>query len=593
MKKWCKWAAALVLVLGVAASAIAADFTQSDLEKIVRELESVLPADKELEYPIKCSVVDKKDVNAYATATKEGDKYRATMVVYTGLVDFAKGDLKMIRAVVAHEVSHLSRGHITGASPAARDLSNLWTRQQEFDADITGASALQRLGYSKDDMVQMLLMLDGLNERKGSWWEHLSADHADPKARAAEISSNPTVLRSLMSFDAGLAFMENRKWAVAARFFDEAYAREPKLVEALVNRAQCDLMRYYELLPFAVREEWLRPDFGSMLTRTPLGPRGDGVSDEDRARYVAAVARITDAVDKSGLPRAKELLAIAQVLEPDAKKDIVQKGIDAFKALLAEASSDPERLRFANNMAVGFDRIGELNAGYDAMIGAQRKTNSFNFPLAENLGRLNVASRSKEDEQLAMNVTYTWLKYSQSLAPNFEMVKKHYLASCEKLSLKPVEIEVRPVMFAKAVAMYIGSNEYGLLRPTQEFVDGLGAPDVTLSFSERYPDLTEMRWKGGNVSIYTERGQAMRLTSYESGSSLVLRPTDVWVSGGFRVSVGMTDADLKKFLDPASGEKVGLAKGGAVEEWLYWPSLNLGLLIEDGKVKAVTVTPTE
>lgn len=593
MSLWCKWAFALVLCLGVGGSAIAADFTQADLEKMVRELESVLPPDPELEYPIKCSVVDNKDVNAYATATKEGDKYRATMVVFSGLVDFAKGDLKMIRAVVAHEVSHLSNKHITGAAPAARDLSNLWTRQQEFDADITGASALQRLGYSKDDMVQMLLMLDSLNERKGSWWERLSADHADPKARAAEISSNPSVLKSLMSFDAGLAFMDNRRWAIAARFFDEAFAREPKLVEALVNRGQCDLMRYYELLPANVRESWLRPDFGPMLTRVGITARGDVVTDEDRKRWSEALATLVEAADKSGLARAKELVALTQILEPDGNKEIVQKGVDALKSMLDSPGSDPEKLRHANNMAVGYERVGNLDAGYQAMISAQRKTTSFIFPLAENLGRITVKDRSADDEKLAMNVLYTWLKFSQPIAPNFEAVKKKYLASCEKLSLKPAELVARPVMFCKAVAIYIGAREYGLFRPIEEFVDGLGTPELKLSFSERYKDLTEMRWDAGKVSIYTERGQAMRLTSYVDGSSLILRPTELSVTGGFRISVGMTETDLKKILDPESGEDIDLAKGGQTEEWTYWADLNLGVLIEDGKVKGITVTPVE
>lgn len=593
MSLW--WRGALALIMGVVVGgpALAADFTQDDLEKMVRELESVLPPDPELEYPIKCTLVDKADINAYATATKEGDKYRATMVVFTGLVEFAKGDVKMIRAVVAHEVSHLSSKHITGAAPAARDLSNLWTRQQEFDADITGASALQRLGYSKDDMVQMLLMLDTLNNRKGSWWEHLSADHADPKARAAEISSNPGVLKSLMSFDAGLAFMDNRRWAIASRFFDEAYAREPKLVEALVNRGQCDLLRYYELLPSDVREVWLRPDFGPMLTRTQVTARGDVVTDEDRKRWAEALARLVEAADKSGLARAKELVALAQILEPDGKKDVVMKGVDALKAMLDGAGTDSDKLRVANNMAVGYERVGNLDEGYKVMIGAQRKTHSFIFPLAENLGRISVKDRSSDDEKLAMNVLYTWLKFSQPVAPNFETVKKKYLASCEKLSLKPAELVARPILFCKAVAIYIGGKEYGLLRPIEEFVDGLGTPELKLSFSERYKDLTEMRWDAGKVSIYTERGQAMRLTTSVSGASLVLRPTDVSVSGGYRISVGMTETDLKKFLDPASGEEVGLAKGGQVEEWTYWPDLNLGVLIEDGKVKAITVTPVE
>lgn len=588
----------VLLALFIATLGAWADgFTQADLEKMVRELETVLPPDPKLLYPIKCTVVEKNNVNAYATATEEGGKLRATMVVFSGLVDFAKGDLKMIRAVVAHEVSHLSRGHITGPSPAARDASNLWTRQQEFDADITGAAALQRLGYSKDDMVQMLLMLETLNDRSGSWWEQISADHADPKARAAEISDNPTVLKALMQFDVGLAFMDSRRWAMAERFFDDAYARQPKLVEALVNGAQCELQRYYEFLPFEVREKWLRPDFGPILAKPQLGSRGDVVTDGDRKRYAEALAKLEEAVSKSGTVRARELLALAQVLEPDGKKEIVQKGIDSMKAMTQSLTDSKEdqilRLRLANNLCVGYHRIDDLNAGYAALMDAQRKTKYFNYALGENLGRITVNKRSESDEELAMNVMFTWLKNAQKVAPYWEAVHKNYVDACGRLSLKPNTIEARPLMFCKAVTLYVGGREYGLFRPIEEYRDGLGDPDATIRFSDVYTDLMEMRWKAGNISIFTERGNAMRLTTYESGSRLFLQPTDRAVSGGFNITVGMSETDLKKILDPESGVKVNLAKGGDLEEWRYWSGLNLGILLEDGRVKGLTITPVD
>lgn len=595
LKKTLRLASVLAALFVTALGAWADGFTQADLEKMVKELETVLPPDPKLVYPIKCTVVEKKDVNAYATATKEDGKLRATMVVFSGLVDFAKNDLKMIRAVVAHEVSHLSRGHVTGPAPAAADASNLWTRQQEFDADITGASALQRLGYSKDDMVAMLLMLETLNDRKGSWWERISADHADPKARAAEIADNPAVLKALMQFDVGLAFMDSRRWAMAKRFFDEAYARQPKLVEALVNAGQCELMRYYDFLPFDVREAWLRPDFGPVLAKPGLGVRGDVVTDSDRKRYADTLAKLEEAVAKSESARAKELLALAQVLEPDAKKEVVQKGIDAMKAMIAARSDSKEdqieRLRLANNLCVGYHRLADLDAGYAALMDAQRKTTYFNYALGENLGRITVNKRSDSDEQLAMNVMFTWLKNAQKVAPYWESVHKNYVSACERLSLKPETVEARPLFFCKAVAMVVGGREYGLFRPVEEFRDGLGDPDATIRFSDVYTDLMEMRWKGGNVSIFTERGSAMRLTTYDSGSRLFLQPTDRAVAGGFNITVGMSEADLKKFLDPASGVAVELAKGGDLEEWLYWPSLNMGILIQDGKVGGLTITP--
>src|SRR3954447_2230383 len=105
---------------------------------MVTELDKVIPENPHYKYPIKCSVVDKDEVNAYATLTKEGSDLRSTMVVFSGLVKQIGGDERLIRAVVAHELSHLSLGHALDTNPAARDLKNLWVRQQEFEADRAG-----------------------------------------------------------------------------------------------------------------------------------------------------------------------------------------------------------------------------------------------------------------------------------------------------------------------------------------------------------------------------------------------------------------------------------------------------------------------
>jgi len=158
-----------LLSFGLALPGWTAEFTQADLEKMVEKLDKAIPENPNFKYPVKCTIVTKDDVNAYATLTKEGNDNRATMVVYSGLIKQIDGDQRLIRAVVAHELSHLSLGHNAAINPKARDLRNLWTRQQEFEADATGAKALVKLGYSKKDMVDMLLFLDKLQGRQGGW----------------------------------------------------------------------------------------------------------------------------------------------------------------------------------------------------------------------------------------------------------------------------------------------------------------------------------------------------------------------------------------------------------------------------------------
>ncbi|HWA83933.1 MAG TPA: M48 family metalloprotease, partial [Fimbriimonadaceae bacterium] len=326
----------------LAGSATAREFTASDLEKIVTELDKVIPENPDYKYPIKCSIVDKDEVNAYATLTKEGTAKRSTMVVFTGLVTKMDGDVRLIRAVVAHELSHLSLGHLSAIDPAARDLRNLWTRQQEYAADKSGAEALVKAGYSKKDMVDMLLFLDRNRGRAGGWLDRLTGDHADPKARAAEVSDNPAALNALLTFDTALAYEDAREHRYAQKLFDYAGSQWAALTEAYTNSAKCALLYYYDNLPKAVRTTWWRPDFGPLITNTHApAVQAAEVTDDDRTAWKDAMTAIDKAVERNpGSEDAEELRALAQVLEPDAKKDVVQLGIDWFKGH-ADSASDP------------------------------------------------------------------------------------------------------------------------------------------------------------------------------------------------------------------------------------------------------------
>jgi tetratricopeptide (TPR) repeat protein len=578
------------------AAPVLADFTQADLDKTIKELDAILPRDPLLDYPIKASIKEDKRENAYSWVEKQTgtERKRAIVVVYTGLIKYFNADHRLLRAVLAHEVSHLSRGHCSGYAFIAKDLNNLYTRQQEFEADISGAAALQRLGYSKKDLIDMLMKFEALHGREGNWWDNLTADHADSKARAAEIADDPMVLRSLVSFDIGLAFCDSRRWNLAGRFFDEAIQKEPNFPEAYINSGYAALMYYYDLLPSEVTNRWLRPDFGPLLKIPTPTIRAAAVDDTDRNRWRNAVAKINKAIEKApASPNAKELLALAQVLEPDADKSTVQKGIDAFKSMMASTSDGFDRLRYANNACVGYDRIGNLDAGYAAIMDAQRKTTYFVRAVGENLGRINVKSRSKEDEQLAADVMFTWLQKATTMATNRGLVEEAYKASMRSLGQTPSVIAAPALSFVRAASIWVDNKELGLFRPVTEVEQTMGKADLKKVFEDKFPDLFEERWKAGNFSILAERGQVMRVTTYEPNTYLFLQPKERSSSRGFKVTVGMSVDDMKVFLDPSSGVEKKLVGRTKMETWTYFEDLGFGVLIEDKKLAGVTVTPVE
>lgn len=593
---WCR-PAAIVFLLAAALGAHAQAFTTTDLEKMVKELSAFAPKNPKYQYPVQCQIEENPGVNAYATAIEvkgaKNAKPQSKMVVFTGLIELVKGDKRILRAVVAHELSHLVCGHIYSAAPIAQDLGQFWNRSQEAEADKTGAMLLQRAGYSKKDMVDMLMKLEEIRGRTGDWFERLTGTHPDPKARAAKLVDNPSVLRSLLSFDTGLALFDRRDFAMAAEAFEKAYTQEPKLKEAMVNAAQSKLLGYYDGLGGDLRRTWFRPDFGAILKEAGIGrSKGDQISDEDRARYREAVQAIGRA--SAALPghrRVGELDAIAKVLDPSGNPATLRAGVDWLASTMSKLTDPSLKLRFAANAAVGLDRLGETQRAYETMMTAQKGTRAYNAALAENVGRLQVTGRSRDVDLLAADVMLTWLANTPSESPNWPAVNENYRSVCKVLSLQPKAVDGAPLYLTAGMSIHLGGLSLPLLASVDDAVAKLGQPDAVVGFDTKYPDLTEMRWKGGDVSVYTTDGQLMRITSSVPGSYVELKPVDGTLSETQKIVVGASIDQLTRILDPDRGVPRPLSNMGKPEEWIYFPPLSLGIRIESGKVAAVTITP--
>lgn len=580
-------------LLALIGSATAQELKQADLEKMVRELESIAVKNDKYKYPIECHVLEDEDINAFATCLdpeKPGDKPQAVMAVLTGLVKEVKGDMRLIRAVVAHEVAHLSMGHCGRARYIAKDFENLWTRQQEFEADQYGAELLQRAGYSKNDMVDMLNFLAKLDGRKGSWVPKLVSDHADPKARAAEISDNPNVFRALIQFDVALMYAECRQHNRAAELFYAAAAKEPKLTEAYSNAAQAKLQFYYESMPKVITTKRFRPDFGAMLSEPAVG-RDTVVTDEHREKYKDAMSAIDLAIEKtSSSQRALELKALAKILAPDDNMTAVQEGVDELRKL--KGADDEETFRITNNLAVGYHRLGKVNDAYAALISGWLSQDAYSVSAAENLGRLRVpkGTRKKEQLELETEIYKVYLANTPESNPLYALVKDAYKIACEEGSIKFEEIEPAPIFLCSVVSFQHRGKNVGLFDTVNDLLTSFGIADLKVNFSEKYKDLNEFRWHGGNLTILTERNQVLRATSYETGSSVTLKSVDESVAFEAKITVGMTEEDLGKILNVNAAPMRELAKGGELENWRYFTGLNLGVFIKDGKVAGITTT---
>lgn len=582
----------IVLPIALLASITAAraDFAQSDLEKMVKELEAYAPKNPEYVYPIKCKLVESDDINAHATLEEaEKGKLQSVMVVYTGLVKHVKGDVNMIRAVVAHEVSHLSLGHCTAPLWKAKDLSQFWTRQQETEADQMGASMLVRAGYKRDDMVEMLKMLDKLSN---NWTRKIWSDHASPLQRAMKVADDPSIYESLQQFDVARAFWDNRDFKRASELFDAVYAKEPRLFSAVINSAATSLMYYYDHLPIATLEKWYRPDFGPLLAPNSIGINKDPeIRDEDRQRFKEAMAKIEKAMSVAGdQPKIQEIQAIAQILNPDNDTAMMQKGVDWIKDRLTKIEKDDvtRKLRFNNNIAVALQRMGKQSEATDTLTQVVTETGKVSFAVGENLSR---DARVDKEGGLGANIMAYWLGAASNKSPFYSKIKARYAEFCTKLSLKPEEIDENLDSYLPVLSMVIDGTQVGLYDKFADLAKIAGKPDKAVYFDDKYKGLLEVNWKNGDVQAFVEDEYILRITSRLADSFVELRSSDPAVRGSAKVTVGMSEADLNAILPEDESEKMELSKLGKAEEWRYYGAYYLGVLVQDGKVTAITFTP--
>ena len=611
MKFNLKWTSIGVAVLALSSISFArggtrqqATFTVADLQKMVDELKPYLPEDPRFTYPIKCVVENKPDVNANASvefdpkAPKDA-KPQAKMTVYTGLLTFL-GDIRMVRAVVAHELSHLSKQHL-GKGFKPKDLGLILTRQQEYEADATGAIVLEKAGFKSKDMVDMLLKL---GESSASWPGSVKVlgDHADAPRRASAVAGNNLVLRSMVSFQDGDAYMDARKYKAAMDAYDRAAIQAPKFYECKYNAAVAALLNYYGQVSDNIVGAWYTPDFGPLLMFPKSAGKAPVIADSDRQNYAIALAHVKLAVDASPtMFYSYEVQGLALVLDPDGKPENLREGIKSLNDAMTKATTDSQKLRIANNLALGYQRSGDVTKALKTMLDVQRTTTTYNSYLAANLGQQVPGDEFKADAAKAETVIYTFLIRSSSSAKGYDKAKETYASLCSKFSFKPRELKETPIYLCNVLTLTEKGNIVKILDPLEDVLKTFGKPQNAYRYSETYEGLKEYIWDSGNFSVITDArkvgdetfSEVLRITSYTPGSSFEILPKDRTVNIKFTVTVGMSTAEFSRILDLKGGVTTSLVKAGKLEDWTYFAGLNMGVLVKDDKIIGITVAPVQ
>jgi tetratricopeptide (TPR) repeat protein len=611
----------LLAAVPVAARPLAprADFGLEDLRALIAELEPHVPKSPLLEYPIDVTIVDGPDINAFATARPEEglERPRAVMVFYTGIIEAAQGDRTLLRGVLAHELAHLSRAHMFIATDTPGDLLHYQTRQKEYEADALGAEFLVAAGHPREDMVAALMFLDRVAiEKDTQWLRHVASDHASPVMRAALLRRDETAYKAVARFEMGTAFLQCRRYRRALELFDEAIALEPRLMEARVNAVVAALEDYYDRLPESVQEAWLQPAFDVHLTETRLlRGRSIEVTPEDLKRYDEVMKRITE-VPLGVSPSVMSFLrGTAAVLDPRGNETFIRFGADTLAmALTVEGNGaivGPLRLRYANNRALGLVRLGDEAGAAKALLDEQLSCTFYVHEAAANLARLPLGGLTQDRAKYLLTVLAHHLRNSPPMALSvkrsreaFETVQKTY-----KLRFTG-KIEPAPVYYCQVTSASIGGHEVALFDPLEDVTAFLGTKLGEGMLDERYPDLVWTLHGELDVILFGERDEVVKITTYRDGDTVTLVPRRAsGVETNQTLRVGMTEEELDAVLATAGGEKLAVqtlslvgrwcfqqtAPGEApvMETWTYYPALNVGVFLVDGRVAGLSVTPVK
>ncbi|MEM6671601.1 MAG: M48 family metalloprotease [Planctomycetota bacterium] len=561
-------------------------------------------------------------VNAFATRTPQGTPL---VIFYDGIVAALDRDDRLVRAVVAHELSHLAQGHVREVtrpkSPMLLypDVRYYFIRQVEFEADAAAAKMLDAAGYSRTDLEDALLQLHAVHREFGvSWLRGISDDHGSWLERITRIAPTDDRYAALSAFERGLAFVECRRPAQAMIAFERALEIEPMLDEARFGLARALLQEYYDQLPDLVRDEWLRPDFGPQLTLDDVfAVRGAAATAADRRRW-NAVREVVLALPRPVSPGHYELLlGTVDVLHPDGDPSIVTAGVARLQGGMLQPSvarrhRERIRLALANNAALGLHRLGEtdgalglLSAELEDLFGHER------YLHLSNVARLTLIAVHFATSEVVVEMLREAMRASRADSERYANAR----GALERIgssigadllaSGPPSDLQVcRPTVVEMAPGVRVG-----LFADVDGAIDSLGSPDVDERVHPDYEAFRVLAWRdergATDLVALIEDGRPLKLTTYRPGSAVLLEPAEESDIRTIRIEIGATADELDEVLDglELSWDRVPgqrfLARSvvdgddDALDEelWTYLPDLSLAVLVEDGVLRGLTMTP--
>lgn len=363
------------------------------------------------------TLLDSPDLNAFATR----DNY---VYVNRGLLNYVSNEAQLV-SVLAHEVGHITRKHVTGQEGKATGAQILSTvaailsgsgevyeagmayanslirgygRRNELEADEAGAEYMAKLGYAPSEMISMLSMMKD--------YELLQKDRA--RAKGASKQTYHGIFSSHPRNDSRLRTVVNKaKTFQAAQPRGDGAATYRQLTEGLIwgenfLAKESKPQRYSDMtlrVRFDYPEGWkqtndskTRSSIGTSVSATAPAAESAAVSDKERSPTKVSADK-SDSALKTGeatltmVPIARTsqtpeeyLYNHLKVAKLDQGIAIAPAGLKGFSGILPGSGDKPD------------SRIAVIYYKLNAYIFTGEVTRAELFPAADKLFKQSIAT---------------------------------------------------------------------------------------------------------------------------------------------------------------------------------------------------------
>ncbi len=455
----------------------AAEPSKADTELLDKVAKKLLAVSENppvgFEWPPDFKVLDEPEINAFATFKVIDGKRCPQIRVFSGMMSrVIKGDEDILALIVGHEIGHLLHKHVV--FDPKRDKTDFlritYGRDEEIEADVTGAQLMLKAGYNLRNGVKYIQRMNDLGLKYSSL-EGLGTDHPSWNDRLARIDkSRDKLWKSMSAFDNGVTFLLIEQYALAETCFERVLQEFPACTEAWVNLGNACLMRYFDKFDLDDIK-----DFGLGQVATPgfyLRAESIPTRGRDDKLWKRAVAALNKAIElDKDLTLARANLGLAYLFHPEEKD--VKKAISLMRSAASDAGGDLRVIAIHEadillNLGVAYFAAGDDDNGFKfidrALEVGKRPTPSGlrtdkgleaarNFTVASILGK----RKNEKDNKIAQSMFMRYLKTTNTSSiwwdaayEQYQDLSKRTGAKAEaKETFKPEVEPLRPVLSHK------------------------------------------------------------------------------------------------------------------------------------------------